>query len=206
MANYDNNILIENINKLMKDNNITQTALAEILGMSQSNVSKALSSSDKKNFTLDQIVGIAKYFHISIDSLIGNHSGKNRDISPRTVAEYFVRLIESNIIETFKHPLEEDIFEPYVDESGCLDTHRKKATVNYNAFYFPSYWHVDEKAPQEEQLEQYSEMSAVGNDKLHKQTNKFLYHFLQIYTIYKQGGLTEETYRTVVSDLLNQLR
>ena len=55
MQNYDNDILLQNIKKLMTDNGITQAALADILGMSQSNVSKALSSNDKKNFTLDQL-------------------------------------------------------------------------------------------------------------------------------------------------------
>ena len=43
MSNYDNDILIQNVRKLMEDNNITQQQLADILGMSQSNVSKALS-------------------------------------------------------------------------------------------------------------------------------------------------------------------
>jgi len=48
-------ILIRNITQLMKDNGITQEKLADILGMSQPNVSKALSLRDKKCFTLDQV-------------------------------------------------------------------------------------------------------------------------------------------------------
>lgn len=70
MANYDSDILIQNIKMLMKDNDITQTKLADILHMPQSNVSKALSENDKKSFTLDQLVGIAKHFRVSIDFLM----------------------------------------------------------------------------------------------------------------------------------------
>lgn len=40
MPNFDSNILIMNIRKLMETNNITQQQLADILGMSQSNISK----------------------------------------------------------------------------------------------------------------------------------------------------------------------
>jgi transcriptional regulator with XRE-family HTH domain len=50
----------------MKANNITQQKLSKILGMSQSNVSKALSLNDKKCFTLNQVVGIADHFGVSI--------------------------------------------------------------------------------------------------------------------------------------------
>ena len=35
MANYDSDILIQNIKMLMKDNDITQTKLADILHMPQ---------------------------------------------------------------------------------------------------------------------------------------------------------------------------
>ncbi|MDT3390096.1 MAG: helix-turn-helix transcriptional regulator [bacterium] len=82
MAFYDTDILIRNIKKLMDDNNITQSALAGILGMSQSNVSKALSENDKKSFTLDQLAGIAKHFKVSIDKLIGNERSQSQIISP----------------------------------------------------------------------------------------------------------------------------
>ena len=66
MSFYNTDILIRNITQLMKDNGITQEKLADILGMSQPNVSKALSLRDKKCFTLDQVVGIAEHFGVSI--------------------------------------------------------------------------------------------------------------------------------------------
>ena len=71
MSNYDSDIMIKNIKSHMSKKGITQEKQAEILGMSQSNGSKALNTKDKKSFTLDQVIGIAKFFHVSVDSLIG---------------------------------------------------------------------------------------------------------------------------------------
>ena len=78
--------------------------------------------------------------------------------------------------------------------------------MNYNAFYFPAYWNIPAEATNEEAGELYAEMTQCGNDTTHYQTNKFLHQFLQIYRLYKQKALEEETYRTVVSDLLGHLR
>lgn len=207
MLNYDSDILIQNIHKLMEDNNITQQQLANILGMSQSNVSKALSESDKKSFTLDQVVGIAKHFRVSIDMLVGNFRAQNHDIGPRAVSEYLVRLIEHEDIKIFKHPIEEEIYSIEYDsrsyEPNC--THEIK-TVNYNAFYFPAYWCIPDNVSNDEASELYAEITQCGNETSHYQTNKFLHQFLQIHALYKQKALEEETYRTVVSDLLGHLR
>ena len=49
-----------------------QEDLAKIAGMSQPNVSKALSDTNKKQFNLDQLFRIAQHFGISIDELVGN--------------------------------------------------------------------------------------------------------------------------------------
>ena len=207
MSNYDREILIRNIKKLMDDNGITQVTLGGILGMSQSNVSKALSTTDKKNFTLDQLVGIANHFHTSIDILLGNRQAANRDVSPRAVAEYFVRLIEQGEIKVFTHSEEEMIYEPYFDFEGRgYDYKQYKKTVNYDAFFFPSYWHIPEGLEYEEERLLYDEITQCGNNTRHIHTNKFFHQFLQIYNLYKQKSLEEETYRTVVTDLLSHLR
>ena len=116
---------------LMKDNDITQTKLADILHMPQSNVSKALSENDKKSFTLDQLVGIAKHFRVSIDFLIGNKRFENRDISPRAVAEYFVRLIEHNDISIIKYMNQTTILTMEV-----LDVNITKKLLNTMLFSF----------------------------------------------------------------------
>ena len=207
MPNYDREILIRNIKKLMDDNGITQASLAEILDMSQPNVSKALSTTDKKSFTLDQVAGIAKHFRVSVDMLLGNKQAKDRDVSPRAAAEYFVLLIERGYLKAFKHPVEEEICEPYFDyKAGGADYKEYKETIDYNAFYFPAYWQMPDGLSYEEECQLFAEMTQCGNDTLHSQTNKFFHQFLQIYNLYKQNALEEDTYRTVVADLLSHLR
>ena len=49
MSVCNRDILISNIKNLMKNNNMTQQELAEVLDMSQPNISKALSVSDTKS-------------------------------------------------------------------------------------------------------------------------------------------------------------
>lgn len=98
-------ILISNIKNLMKNNNMTQQELAEVLDISQPNISKALSVSDTKSFTLDQVVGIAKHFNVSIDWLVGNETKSIQNLSLRAIGEFLVKLIESELIETFSYPV-----------------------------------------------------------------------------------------------------
>ena len=71
MPIFDQNILKRNIKELLKNKNITQQQLAQTIGMSQSNVSKALSEGDKKCFTVEQIYSIADHFGVSIDWMLG---------------------------------------------------------------------------------------------------------------------------------------
>lgn len=206
MANYDSNILIQNVRKLMQKNNITQQQLANILGISQPNVSKALSESDKKCFTLDQVIGISKHFRVSIDTLVGNFQEHTRDISPRAVSEYLIRLIEHDDVKFFKHSVTEEIHDVrYNTDTGVPQYMHWKMPIEYDAFYFPSYWSIPDGISDDEACELYSEMTQCGNESKHYQTNNFLHQFLQIHRIYQQKMLEKETYQIVVSDLLEHL-
>ena len=141
MQFFDNDILIQNIQKLMNANNITQCMLADILGMSQSNVSKALSKNDKKSFTLNQVVGIAKYFNTSIDVLLGNDNVRLPGRSPRDIASFIVQLIEKGDFVVFDHNVEELVYDVNHDE-GYPCTTSSEINNLYHAFYLPSFWQV----------------------------------------------------------------
>jgi len=200
MTNYDNDILKRNIKRLMENNNINQQQLGDALGMSQSNVSKALSENDKKRFTLDQVVGIAKYFKVSIDSLIGKTDTQSYDLSLRTIAIYLVELISDEDVIIFDHPVEEKIFDNWEpSEPECT---AKNETVHYNAFYFPSYWYPNDSPDRDDD---YLKILSLGNRTRQHPLNTFLNQFLQIYRIYKAEGLDTETYHTIIKDLLNHL-
>lgn len=51
-----------------------------------------------------------------------------------------------------------------------------------------------------------SEAEQVGNDTRMLPVNEFLFHFKEIFEIYDKGGLTPETYKAVLEDMLNRLR
>ncbi len=207
MSNYDSDILIENIKSHMNEKGITQEKLANILGMSQSNVSKALSTKDKKSFTLDQVVGIAKFFRVSVDSLIGREEQTKLSTSPRSIAAFLAQLIESNDAELIPYEKEEEIsFIDYDTTDGYPDCRIKKEKVKYPAFYLPSYWYIPDGLPRDRYEELASEWSQIGNDTSMLAVNKFLNQFVEIYSIYKSKGLSEETYRSVLSDMLSHLR
>ncbi len=205
MSNYDSNILISNIKPHMSDKDITQEKLADVLGMSQSNVSKALSTKDKKSFTLDQVVGIAKFFHVSIDSLIGAKEHSDISVTPRSIAKFLVRMLEEDNVKMFEYLKEEDVYD--VDDMtwppSC--THESR-NIKYPAFYLPSYWYMPSNATYDELTELDAEMNQIGNETSMKPVNDFLHHFQEIFAIYKSGGLSEDTYRSVLSDMLSRLR
>lgn len=207
---YNSDILIQNIRNQMKEKGITQQKLADELGMSQANVSKALNPNDKKSFTLDQAVGIAKFFNTSLDLLVGNNNGKYADLSPRAVASFISRLIESNDAEFVDIENEEVVFWVDWDHAaqygGYPDSGNERRKNKYLAIYLPSYWQLPIDAPEPVYEELLSEASQVGNDTKMQAVNKFLYDFKQIHSIYKDGSLEESTYRTVVDNLLSNLK
>lgn len=207
MANYDTDILIQNTKALMKDKNITQEKLASILGMSQSNVSKALSENDKKSFTLDQVVGIAKHFCVSVDMLVGNQRTATIATGPRAIASFLSEIIASHDAKYITVEKEEDVFEvyynPYERYPGCT---REKRMISYPAIYLPSYWSVPDRVTNEDEDAAICEATQCGNDTRMQPVNDFLRQFKEIFDIYDKGGLSEETYNNVVSDLLSHLR
>lgn len=63
----DNNIIVDSIKKLCKDKNITVSQLEKETGLSQGLVSKWMNTTP----SLDKIINIADYFHVSIDEVVG---------------------------------------------------------------------------------------------------------------------------------------
>ena len=205
MSNYDSDILISNIKSHMSAKGITQEKLADILGMSQSNVSKALNTKDKKSFTLDQVIGIAKFFHISVDSLIGEKDNTDISLTPRSIAAFLVKLLEEDHVEVFDYQKVENVYD--IDDMSWPPSYtHENRNIKYPAFYLPNYWHIPSNASFDEQDELHAEMTQLGNETSMKAVNKFIHHFQEIFTIYKSGGLSEDTYRSVLSDMLSRLR
>ena len=68
-------ILKRNISSLMENHKpeVTQEELGKVTGLSQPNISKLLSEKNKSCFSLAQLIAIADYFEVSLDSLIGRN-------------------------------------------------------------------------------------------------------------------------------------
>lgn len=85
--NYDRDILIKNIRQLMKDNDVTQSDLAQISDTYQNRVSNLLNGSG--DFTISQLVSIAVYFKVSLDDLLGLTSENKKESNYETYSDIF---------------------------------------------------------------------------------------------------------------------
>lgn len=198
MVNYDTNILIRNIKTLMENNNVKQEGLATILGMSQPNISKALSNKDKKAFTLDQVVGIAKHFNVSVDMLVGISKDTTVSHSPRSIANFISELISSHQANLFSYEKEEEIFDVNYDNGYAPECSRKKEKILYPAIYLPSYSVIETQ-------DDFEMATQCGNDTMMITVNKFLFNFKKLYDIYIQGNMDRELYEATTSNMLERL-
>ena len=59
-----------NVRRMIVEQNITQTSLADKLGMSQGNLSKILNGKMPSNWDIDKVVDLASILHVTVDELI----------------------------------------------------------------------------------------------------------------------------------------
>lgn len=208
MPNFDRPILIQNINKLMDSKKMTQKQLGDVLHMSQPNVCKALNPKEKKCFTLEQVVNIAAYFHVSIDSLIAGDGGHSSiKLTPRSIARFIVNLVEHQYAKVERVEVEEEMFKPFIDHEGIPDFHHKKAINNYAAFYLPSYTQIEDyvDVPEEAIGSIYNMFEMAGNDTAMRPVNSFLKDYLRVRKLYLEHKLPEDTYTEIINNFLNKL-
>ncbi len=214
MLKYDRNILIDNIDQLRTNKNINKTQLAEIIGMSQPNLSKALNKKENKNFTIEQLIAIANCLDTSIDSLLVNHSNTSSTeiiLTPRTIAHFISELIRNHDAKFASISVKETIYDVDFDPINYSPTCKiRDKNVSYPAIYFPSYWVVPSEPTPELDFndinELQSEAYACGNTTRMYPVNIFLTRFKEIFDIYDKKGLSGETYETIIEDMLNRLR
>ena len=206
MQKFDIDILKRNINGLLKNKGITQQQLADVLGMSQSNVSKALSEKDKKCFTVGQIFGIADHFGVSIDWLMGFETAQKMATGPRAIAAFMAALLERGTLKSTPVKIEEEVYTVVYNSHGFPDSEHEKREVQYHGLYFPNYWYPSDTAGDEYEMEELiQEMFQDGNENRNCFLNTFLEKYLAILPLYRKKQLSEEPYRLVLKDYLNQL-
>lgn len=209
MSIFNRDILIQNIDIQLKKAGMNKTQLADALGMSQPNVSKALNPKEKKCFTLEQVINIADYFNVTIDSLVGKT--KSNTISSanslRDIAAFFAQCIESEKATVAEYTVEETVYAEYKDPLELFPVYEPtQQSVTYPILYFSDYWTPEQLAIGDQHFyELRSEATQCGNETANVSINNFFRHFLLIHSLYKKGELPEETYRTVVQDLLHHV-
>lgn len=208
MSELNFELLQENIRALLKKHDLTQNALAEIAGMTQANVSKALNPKEKKQFTIDQIFRIAQHFGASIDELVGNKATEKKAFSPRAVLAFLVELLRTDKarVTTWAHEKEE-IFDVSYDgyEPSCSHIY---LDVEYPAIYFPSHFEFDASLEYgtEEAQELYAEFSQCGNETAFCDMNDIIRKLLPMIELYKKKEIPEEAFQMIVDGYLKQLR
>lgn len=200
-------LLQANIHALMEKHKLTQQKFAEIVGMTQANVSKALNPNEKKQFTIDQVYRISQYFHVSIDELTGNEATEKSAISPRAVMALLVELLRADKARVISWTKKEEIFDVTYDAHGpsCDRLYRD---VEYPAIYFPSYFEFDGVYDYDSEIaaEMYAEFSQCGNDTTYRDMNDIIKKLLPMIELYKNKEIPEEAFQMIVDGYLKQLR
>jgi len=206
MSELNFELLQQNIRFLIEKHGLTQSALAEIAGMTQANVSKALNPNESKQFTIDQVFRIAQHFGVSIDELTGNKSADAASTSPRAILNFITKLLCDVKMRSTAITIEEMVYEPFCNEHGYPDCRPEKKTIEYPALYFPNYHQVAEFAFDEhEQEEVHFEFLNGGNDTRLQTLNEILKKLLPLIKLYREKEIPEEAFQMILKGYQEQL-
>ena len=189
MSELNFQLLEENIRMLLVKNNITQQKLAEIAGMTQANVSKALNRNEKKRFTLDQVYRIAQYFEVSIDSLVGNPAENSAGTSPRDAFRFITKFLSVGKLRTAELTVKETKYEQEYG-NGLMEHKPREIDDTYPVFFFPDY-------------ERFSDYKLSDTRFLY--LNKILKKMIPLIAQYRDGDIPEEAFQMIVDGYANQL-
>lgn len=207
MSNLNFYMLRLNIRNLLKKHDITQAKLAAIAGMTQSNVSKALSEKDPKEFTLEQVYRISQHFGVSIDELVGNTAANKAETSPRATLAFFTKLLCDSKLRYTTVKISEWVYEYDYNPIGYPECVGKEKDVEYFAFYFPKYQHLEDYArnPLVTDEDIHDEFRSVGNGTKLKHLNELLTKFLPMVDLYRETEIPDEAFQMVLNGYLEQL-
>ena len=205
MSELNFQLLEENIRMLLVKNNITQQKLAEIAGMTQANVSKALNRNEKKRFTLDQVYRIAQYFEVSIDSLVGNPAENSAGTSPRDAFRFITKFLSAGKLRTAELTVKETKYEQEYG-NGLMEHKPREIDDTYPVFFFPDYERFsDYKLSDQDEVDLHMEFCACGKDTRFLYLNKILKKMIPLIAQYRDGDIPEEAFQMIVDGYANQL-
>lgn len=206
MSEWKHDMLVENIRVLLKRHDMTQQQLAEITGMTQANVSRALNPNDKRHFTLEQVICISQHFGVPIDELVGNKVPQDAATSPRAVLAFLSALLCSANVRATLVTKEELIYDQYINDQGYPDCTRVKKEIEYPAFYFPDYMRVRDYAFCESEYDEVDmDFCMGGNETKFLRMNEILKKFIPMTKLYRSKEIPEEAFQMILAGYLDQL-
>lgn len=208
MPNWNYDLLLKNIHVLKEKEGISQTALAEAIGMSEPNFNKAYKNTDGKRFNLEQVVALANHFNTSVDSLLGDNA--THEISNREICAFIIKLYESRLIKFNKLTIKENGYIP-IDAPigpGEYPCSFEEVTNSYNAIYFQRFLNPDLS-----DLDEYDQW-AIDNDFMlngndsedSKIINAFLEKFERLYDMHYAKQLSDDEYRLLINNALDAMK
>lgn len=205
MSELNFDILEENIRMLMRKKDITQQKLAEIAGMTQANVSKALNSKEKKHFTLDQIYRIAQAFEVSIDKLVGNTPAGSSETSPREAFQFIIKYLCAANLRTAKLTVQETAYES--EYTGYGECRPRDIQNEYPVFFFPDYERISDyhTATDEEYIDIQHMFYECGNDTKYRDLNRILKKIIPLVAQFKEGDIPDEAFQMIIEGYSKQL-
>lgn len=206
MPEMNHGILVENIRTLLKNKGMTQQQFADVVGMTQANVSKALNPNDKRCFTLEQVFAISQHFGVSIDELTGNKVAEKAALSPRSVLAFLVDLLRTDKARVASWVNKEEVFIVGYGAQGPSCDHTY-LDVEYPAIYFPSHFGFDGVDYDTQEFQElYAEFSQCGNETPFYDMNDIIKKLVPMIELYKNKEIPEEAFQMIVDGYLKQLR
>ena len=206
--NYE--MLITNIEMLMRKQGINQARLIEATGIAQSQMSKGLNRNNKGQLTFEQIWKIADYFKVSIDFLVGRkpESTETESLPATAVCRQLMQLVESEMVSYKEIEVEEDMYtEEYSPDPSDYPYKWSKGINKYTAFYFSNYINPDTTGFPEPMLDELQYDFGTGGNSNHtnEDINSFIAYFFKLYDLLKKNDLPREIFDTAISDRLKTM-
>ena len=206
--NYE--MLITNIEMLMRKQGINQARLIEATGIAQSQMSKGLNRNNKGQLTFEQIWKIADYFKVSIDFLVGRkpEPTETESLPAAAVCRQLMQLVESEMVSYKEIEVEEDMYmREYSPDPNDYPYQWRKGKNKYTAFYFSNFINPDTTGLPEPMLDelQYDFRTGGNSNHTNEEINSFFAYFFKFYDLLKKNDLPRDIFDTAISDRLKTM-